>query len=140
MSSSYTIYNASAGAGKTFTLVKNFLCILLQNDSVESVRSIVAVTFTNKAANEMKTRILSWLKDFSDEKNYQSNIVLQQISQELNIDINLLHQRSYRALSYILHHYSLFSISTIDKFNLRLMKAFTKELGLSYSFAVELDS
>lgn len=140
MSSSYTIYNASAGAGKTFTLVKNFLSILLQNDSVESVRSIVAVTFTNKAANEMKTRILSWLKDFSDEKNYQSNIVLQQISQELNIDIYLLHQRSYRALSYILHHYSLFSISTIDKFNLRLMKAFTKELGLSYSFAVELDS
>lgn len=140
MSSNYTIYNASAGAGKTFTLVKNYLCILLQNDSVETVRSILAITFTNKAANEMKTRILSWLKDFSDEKKYKSNIVLQQISQELDLDIYQLHQRSYKALSYILHHYSLFSISTIDKFNLRLMKAFTKELGLSYSFAVELDS
>jgi ATP-dependent exoDNAse (exonuclease V) beta subunit len=140
MSSNYTIYNASAGAGKTFTLVKNFLCILLQNDSLESVRSILAITFTNKAANEMKTRILSWLKDFSDEKKYKSNIVLQQISQELDLDIYLLHQRSNKTLSYILHHYSLFSISTIDKFNLRLMKAFTKELGLSYSFAIELDS
>ena len=80
MGSSYTIYNASAGAGKTYTLVKNFLNILLQNDSVESVRSILAVTFTNKAANEMKTRILSWLKDFSDQNQYKINPILQQIN------------------------------------------------------------
>ena len=140
MGSSYTIYNASAGAGKTYTLVKNFLNILLQNDSVESVRSILAVTFTNKAANEMKTRILSWLKDFSDQNQYKINPILQQISQELGVDIFTLHQRACKSLSYLLHHYSLFSISTIDKFNLRLMKAFTKELGLSYSFAVELDA
>ncbi|MDR2122452.1 MAG: UvrD-helicase domain-containing protein, partial [Flavobacteriaceae bacterium] len=140
MGSSYTIYNASAGAGKTYTLVKNFLSILLKNENPESVGSILAVTFTNKAANEMKTRILSWLKDFSDPENYRSNVVLQQISQELGLAPELLNQRAHRALSYILHHYSLLSVSTIDKFNLRLVKSFTKELGLSYSFAVELDA
>ncbi len=140
MDSSYTIYNASAGAGKTYTLVKNFLSILLENENPESIRSILAVTFTNKAANEMKTRILSWLKDFSDEKDFDSNPILKQISEELGIDIKILNVRAKKALSYILHHYSLLSISTIDKFNLRLMKSFTKELGLSYSFAVELDA
>lgn len=139
MGSNYTIYNASAGAGKTYTLVKNFLSILLKNERPESISSILAVTFTNKAAQEMKSRILNWLKDFT-KANYESNSVLQQIAEETRVEIKILHQRSIKALSYILHHYSLLSISTIDKFNLRLMRAFTKELGLSYSFAVELDA
>lgn len=140
MRSIYTIYNASAGAGKTYTLVKNFLSILLKNKQPESIRSILAVTFTNKAANEMKARILKWLKDFTEEATYLSNSILQQIAYETGINIEILHQRSKKSLSYLLHHYSLLSISTIDKFNLRLMRAFTKELGLSYSFAVELDT
>ncbi len=140
MNSVYTIYNASAGAGKTYTLVKNFLSILLENENPEAIRSILAVTFTNKAANEMKVRILSWLKDFSEEKTYDSHPVLKQISKELGIDSKELSLRAKKSLSYILHHYSLLSISTIDKFNLQLMKSFTRELGLSYSFAVELDA
>ncbi|MGM5630549.1 UvrD-helicase domain-containing protein [Apibacter raozihei] len=140
MGSSYTIYNASAGAGKTYTLVKNFLTILLKNENPESVRSILAVTFTNKAANEMKNRILSWLKAFSESESSTEHPVLKEISLELGLNLKEVKLRAKKALSYILHHYSLLSISTIDKFNLRLMKSFTKELGLSYSFAVELDS
>ncbi|MDR1876659.1 MAG: UvrD-helicase domain-containing protein [Flavobacteriaceae bacterium] len=140
MGSEYTIYNASAGAGKTYTLVKNFLSLLLGNENPESISSILAVTFTNKAANEMKTRILSWLKDFSDPESYMSNPVLLQIAQEIKTDSKTVSRRARQALSYILHHYSLVSVSTIDKFNLRLMKSFTKELGLSYAFAIELDA
>lgn len=135
----YTIYNASAGAGKTYTLVKNFISVLLKSSKPEILKNILAVTFTNKATNEMKSRIISWLKDFS-EANYEQNKILQELSNELNLSIEILHKRAKNTLSYILHHYSLLSISTIDKFNLRLMKSFTKELGLSYSFAVELDA
>jgi len=140
MTSNYIIYNASAGAGKTYTLVKNFLSLLLGNTTPEAVKSVLAVTFTNKAANEMKERILSWLRDFSDDEDYLDNKALQQISKELNLDMDTLHQRAKMTLSYLLHHYSLLSISTIDKFNVRLMKSFSKELGLSHSFAIELDT
>ncbi|MDR3272704.1 MAG: UvrD-helicase domain-containing protein [Flavobacteriaceae bacterium] len=140
MTSNYTIYNASAGAGKTYTLVKNFLSVLLKNKEPEAVKTVLAVTFTNKAANEMKERILSCLKDFSNDDDYIFNKTLQQISIELNIDMTTLHQRAKKNLLYLLHHYSLLSISTIDKFNVRLMKSFSKELGLSHSFGVELDT
>ncbi|TWP29069.1 hypothetical protein ETU09_04300 [Apibacter muscae] len=140
METNYTIYNASAGAGKTFTLVKKFVTILLKDENLDTVRSVLAVTFTNKAANEMKVRILNWLKEFSDKTKYKENIVLKLISEELGISLEILNQRAYKTLSYLLHHYSLLSVSTIDKFNLRLMKSFTKELGLSYSFSVELDA
>lgn len=63
----YTVINASAGSGKTYSLIKNLLKICLRNNRPEIIRNILALTFTNKAANEMKERILSWLGDFTSD-------------------------------------------------------------------------
>jgi ATP-dependent exoDNAse (exonuclease V) beta subunit len=134
----FKIYNASAGAGKTYTLVKEYLSILLSSTSSNRFESILAITFTNKAANEMKQRILEQLVKFSKE-NYTENQDLKILSGELNIPIEELHERSQKVLTKVLHNYSRFSVSTIDKFNLRLMKSFAQDLGLSSNFNVEMD-
>ena len=66
--STFQIYNASAGSGKTFTLVKEYLRLVLINDDIFVFQKILAITFTNKAAAEMKHRVLSSLKEFSEGK------------------------------------------------------------------------
>lgn len=134
----FKIYNASAGAGKTYTLVKEFLAILLTSDQPYKFESILAITFTNKAANEMKQRIVGQLVEFSSE-DYISNETLQNWANELNLSPEILHERSKNVLTNILHNYSKFSVSTIDKFNLRLMKSFAQDLGVSVNFNVEMD-
>ena len=63
--SAYKIFNASAGSGKTFTLVKEYLKIILSSHKNQPFRQILAVTFTNKAVNEMKARILDSLAEIS---------------------------------------------------------------------------
>lgn len=134
----FKIYNASAGAGKTYTLVKEYLSILLSSTTPNRFESILAITFTNKAANEMKQRILEQLVKFTKE-DFAENSELEMLSQELNLSVEELHQRAKKALTKILHNYSRFSVSTIDKFNLRLMKSFAQDLGLSSNFNVEMD-
>ncbi len=134
----FKIYNASAGAGKTYTLVKEYLSILLSGKNPFSFESILAITFTNKAANEMKERILQQLVSFSQD-NFEENKDLKNISAELNLSPEILHHRAKEILTKILHNYSRFSVSTIDKFNLRLMKSFAQDLGLSSNFNVEME-
>lgn len=134
----FKIYNASAGAGKTYTLVKEYLSILLSSPNPHSFESILAITFTNKAANEMKERILQQLVRFS-QPGFAENKDLLLLSAELSLSPEILHQRSKETLTKILHNYSRFSVSTIDKFNLRLMKSFAQDLGLSSNFNVEME-
>lgn len=134
----FKIYNASAGAGKTYTLVREYLSILLTDSNPYKFESILAITFTNKAANEMKQRILEKLVEFANE-NFSENPDLIALSKELNLEPENIHLRSREILSKILHNYSRFSVSTIDKFNLRLMKSFAQDMGLSVNFNVEMD-
>ena len=134
----FKLYNASAGAGKTYTLVRNLLIILLQNSRDNWFEYILAITFTNKAATEMKERILLNLKELADPTNKQSDYI-QGIAKDTGLSVDEIQQKSDRILTSILHNYSKFSISTIDKFNLRLIKAFAQDLGLSMSFDVEMD-
>lgn len=134
----FKIYNASAGAGKTYTIVKEYLAILLSSSTPNRFESILAITFTNKAANEMKQRILEQLVKFTKE-DYFENPDLEVLANELNLPKEELHKRAKNALTKILHNYSRFSVSTIDKFNLRLMKSFAQDLGLSSNFNVEMD-
>ena len=61
----FKIYNASAGAGKTYTLVKEILSLLLTNESDYHFENILAITFTNKAAGEMKERIIATLEEIA---------------------------------------------------------------------------
>jgi len=141
---SYTVINASAGSGKTYSLVKNILKICLKNSNPEIIRKILAVTFTNKAAGEMKERILSWLEKFTSD-NYSSNFELISIKNQLkeeniNLSIEELHHRASKLFYYILHNYSVMNLCTIDSFNSKLIKAFTYELGLSQNFELNIDS
>lgn len=145
MSNSYTVINASAGSGKTYALVQRLLMICLRYpNQQQTIRNILALTFTNKAANEMKERILSWLNKFTDD-NYTDNNDLKNIqkafeTEGLKITIDELHHRSKKLLDYILHNYSTLNIGTIDRFNSRLVRSFSYELGLAKNFNLEIDA
>jgi ATP-dependent exoDNAse (exonuclease V) beta subunit len=129
-----TVYKASAGSGKTFQLVVEYLKLLIQDTS--SYKHILAVTFTNKATNEMKNRILEQLDLLArgEDSKY-----LQTLQYELNFTEETIRQKSRQALKNILHDYNRFSISTIDSFTQRIIKAFNRELGISPNFGLELD-
>ncbi|MDR3026508.1 UvrD-helicase domain-containing protein [Chryseobacterium sp.] len=145
MQNSYTVINASAGSGKTYALVQRLLMICLRYpNQQQSIRNILALTFTNKAANEMKERILSWLGNFS-AKDYAENTDLKNIQkafeeQGLKITIDELHDRSKKLLDYVLHNYSTLNIGTIDRFNSRLVRSFSYELGLAKNFNLEIEA
>ncbi|UOU98868.1 UvrD-helicase domain-containing protein [Chryseobacterium daecheongense] len=145
MQNSYTVINASAGSGKTYALVQRLLMICLRYpNQQQSIRNILALTFTNKAANEMKERILSWLGNFS-QQNYAENADLKNIQKAfeeegLRITIDELHIRAKKLLDYILHNYSTLNIGTIDRFNSRLVRSFSYELGLAKNFNLEIEA
>lgn len=145
MQNSYTVINASAGSGKTYALVQRLLMICLRYpNQQQSIRNILALTFTNKAANEMKERILSWLGNFSAD-NFAENNDLKNIqkafeAEGLKITIDELHIRSKKLLDYVLHNYSTLNIGTIDRFNSRLVRSFSYELGLAKNFNLEIEA
>ncbi|MDD4848662.1 MAG: UvrD-helicase domain-containing protein [Bacteroidales bacterium] len=134
----FSIYRASAGTGKTYTLVKEFLKLLLQNP--DTYRHIIAITFTNKAAAEMKDRIIKNLQGIS---TYPLPPAFASIAQDLQKDLNYtpkkLQEESQNALTKLLHDYSNFSISTIDSFTSKIVKTFAREIGFQPDFEVELD-
>lgn len=136
----FKIYNASAGAGKTYTLVKEFLSLLLTNESDYHFEHILAITFTNKAAGEMKERIIETLEEIAKNPNPKEDQYILELASELNLKPEIINTKAYNILIAILHNYSKFSISTIDKFNLRLMKSFAQDLGLSMNFDVEMNT
>lgn len=143
----YILYSASAGAGKTSTLTVQYLCLILKDERPLAFREILGLTFTNKAVGEMKKRILEALSDFAKattEKDYLFDLVLEAINQESDlehkIDDATLRARARKHLKELLHNYSYFDISTIDKFNHRLIKTFAKDLKLPSGFKVILDT
>ena len=139
-SPSFTIYNASAGSGKTFTLVKAYLKILLQSNNTEQFKRILAITFTNKAVAEMKERIIKMLKSFSDKAILaQQDPMFETICAELNITPEEAHKKSGLLLNTILHNYAAFDISTIDGFTHKIIRTFAHDLRLPLNFEVELD-
>lgn len=137
--STFKVYNASAGSGKTFSLVKEYLKIVLRTNDASQFQHILAITFTNKAANEMKERIVKNLRQFSDDTILMNPTdMFLKIVEEINIDAPLIHQRSKSVLQQILTKYGLFSVSTIDSFTHKLIRNFAFDLGLPINFDVEL--
>lgn len=141
----YKVINASAGSGKTYALVQNLLAICLKYPAQpDKIRTILALTFTNKAANEMKQRIINWLKEFSlptyKDNNDLKNIQLKLEVEGAHVSLEDLHIRSKKMLDYILHHYSTLNIGTIDKFNAKLVRSFAQELGLAQNFNLEINA
>ena len=135
--STFQVYNASAGSGKTFTLVKEYLKVLLNSDDIFTFQKVLAITFTNKAAGEMKERVLSNLEDFAEGKE---NDLLKIIQKEITIDKATIQVRSKKILEVILQNYSAFSITTIDSFTHKIIKSFAYDLGLPLNFEVEMDA
>ena len=133
----FKIYTASAGSGKTYTLVKEFLTLSLSSNSV-SCKDILAVTFTNKAANEMKAKILFNLDGIIND-NSSCSSMKSELMNILNIDENTLKERANKLYDTILHNYSDFNISTIDGFVQQISRSFTKELNLPAQYRVLLD-
>ena len=136
------IFNASAGSGKTYTLVQEYLRIIVHDKNPLKFRSILAMTFTNKAATEMKTRILEALIQLGkplQNKTTEEVEFLAKTSANLVIGPKLLEERSAKIVNSILHNYSAFSIMTIDKFTHRIIRTFAKDLNISMDFDVELD-
>jgi len=136
----FTIYDAAAGSGKTFTLVKEYLKIILQEKNSGYYKYILAITFTNKAVAEMKQRIISNLTSFSQTNsvNNPSDMALQ-IVEETGLSKAEIQAKSKKILKHILHHYSSFSVETIDSFNHRIIRTFARDLHLSGNFEVSLD-
>lgn len=136
MAKAFTIYRSSAGSGKTRTLAKEYIKLALRWQS-DYYRHILAVTFANKATQEMKERILLYLDQFArGEKNNLS----EEVKAELNLTDTQLKEKSAEVLSSLLHHYSQFSISTIDSFFQRVIRSFTREAGLLGNFRLEVDN
>ena len=135
----YNIYNASAGSGKTFNLVKEYLKILLTDNQIDSYKNILSITFTNKAVNEMKSRIIGSLNQLTkidtEEKN---NPLLDSIKKETNLTNEEIQLKSISILKSILINYASFDVSTIDKFTQKIIRNFAYEIKLPVNYEVEI--
>lgn len=140
----FIVYQASAGSGKTYTLVKEYLRIVLPQP--EKYRRILAVTFTNKAAYEMKSRIIEYLQFLSNigeagpETHGKYAPLIQSLIKDTHLTQQLLSERAAIVLEKILHNYSDFAICTIDSFVQRIIRTFAFDLKIPQNFTVELDT
>lgn len=138
---SFSIYDASAGSGKTYTLVKEYLKIILVAKTNDAYRNILAITFTNKAVHEMKSRIVGSLSAFTQDNPNQKTLDLMAVlEQETQLSIVDIKTKSQQIIKHIIHNYAAFDISTIDKFTHKVIRAFALDLGLPMSFEVSLDT
>lgn len=137
----FEIYNASAGSGKTYTLVKEYLKIILAAQRDDAYKNILAITFTNKAVEEMKSRIVSTLSEFTkDNPSDKVAGMLTDIAVEIKKSPIEIRDKSKRIIKNIIHNYASFDISTIDKFTHRVIRSFALDLDLPLSFEVSLDT
>ncbi|WP_276816406.1 UvrD-helicase domain-containing protein [Segatella maculosa] len=131
-----TVYRASAGSGKTFTLAVQYIRLLIENP--HAYRNTLAVTFTNKATEEMKMRILTQLygisRDLKESKPYLDNIRLL-----TSLDKNVIINNAKYALSELVHNYSYFRVETIDAFFQTVLRNLARELELTANLRIELN-
>ena len=131
-----TVYKASAGSGKTFTLATEYIRLLVENP--QCYRNILAVTFTNKATEEMKMRILSQLygiwKQLPESDNY-----LQNIQKKTGLAPNVISERAGLALNNLTHNYNYFRVETIDTFFQSVLRNMARELDLTTNLRIGLN-
>ena len=141
MNSSFDIINASAGSGKTFALTKRILIKILKSKDENYFKRILALTFTNRAAAEMKSRVLNNLKDFSGTQiKDRPTEMFEQVKKELAFSSEQIIILAKERLNLLLHNYSFFQIETLDSFNHHIVRSFYKELNLDPDFRVVIDS
>ncbi|WP_185861413.1 UvrD-helicase domain-containing protein [Blattabacterium cuenoti] len=128
--STLKIYNASAGSGKTTLLVINYLYVLLKSPYPDEFKRVLVLTFTKKASEEMKNRIIQCIKEFSIQKiKKEYRFLFDYITKNFNLTKHQLYQRSEKILFSILHDFYFFSrnVSTIDKFTYNIIRSFFSE-------------
>ena len=157
MSELLELHRASAGSGKTYTLAKKFLWYFLTvkeesgprrlrtfAEIKDSLSHILAVTFTNKATNEMQQRIVERLNDLAYPKAYPpaegSPDYMEEFCRKLKVSPETLSRLCRKALAVVLENYSEFQVSTIDSFFQLVLRTFAYETDLNDSYAIELDS
>ena len=139
--SNFKVFQASAGAGKTFTLIKEYLKLCLGSEgAVANFRNILAITFTNAAANEMKAKIVKTLREIIDSKEVDPKSMEAKLIEELDISDDELKRNAQNLMTRIMHDYSSFCVSTIDAFVQKLSRSFTHDLGLPNQYAVSIDT
>jgi ATP-dependent helicase/nuclease subunit A len=129
-----TVYRASAGAGKTHKLTGEYLKLLFSHPM--AYRRILAVTFTNKATDEMKSRIVEELYCLASGKN---SSFVDTLSAKYHLSEAGVREQAGKILVRVLHDYAAFNISTIDRFFQQTMRAFTREIGLQGGYGIEMD-
>jgi len=152
---SFSIYDASAGSGKTYSLVKEYLKIILTAHKNDAYRNILAITFTNKAVHEMKSRIIGSLSEFAkDEPSQKASDLMQDMingkrkedipeewtEEPIGLSEIQIKTKSQQIIKHIIHNYAAFDISTIDKFTHKVIRAFAHDLNLPMTFEVTLDT
>lgn len=131
------VYRASAGSGKTFRLTQDYIRLLFDAKKLNHHRRILAVTFTNKATEEMKSRILQEMHQLAKglDSPYRKELM-----QAYHLSENEVNTKAASILINILHDYSSFSISTIDRFFQQIIRAFARDIGVHGGYVLELDS
>ncbi|MDG1159556.1 MAG: UvrD-helicase domain-containing protein [Flavobacteriales bacterium] len=132
----FLVYRASAGSGKTYTLVSMYILCCLEKSNADYFRHILAITFTNKAAGEMKKRVMKYLEEIPQGKHAEMlQFFVEQTgksAEELKSQLQAIHKT-------MLHRYGEVSIMTIDRFVNKLIRSFYKDLGLDADYRIELD-
>jgi len=141
LNKNFQIYRSSAGSGKTYTLSLSFIALALKGDNFgykDYYRKILAITFTNKAASEMKERVLEYLNSLANEKD-NDGILLWLVGETRLTEVEI-YKRAGIIHKHILHNYADLGISTIDKFTYKIVRTFASDLGLSHNFDLEMDT
>ena len=136
MEQALTVYKASAGSGKTFTLASEYITLVVKNP--QDYRSILAVTFTNKATQEMKTRILSQLYGIAHSLP-DSEAYYEQVRMKTGFSEQTIRENAAKALSLLTHHYNEFRVQTIDAFFQSVLRNLARELNLTANLRVDLN-
>ena len=136
MEQALTVYKASAGSGKTFTLASEYITLVVKNP--QDYRSILAVTFTNKATQEMKTRILSQLYGIAHSLP-DSEAYYEQVRMKTGFSEQTIRENAVKALSLLTHHYNEFRVQTIDAFFQSVLRNLARELNLTANLRVDLN-
>jgi ATP-dependent exoDNAse (exonuclease V) beta subunit len=130
----FSVLHSSAGAGKTHALVKHYLAHALRGDDPAAYRRVLALTFTNKAAGEMRERVLEYLRSLATGGPYTGAMadVANELRTKAKIDDAALALRAEAVLGHMLHHWGDVAISTIDAFTRRMVRPFARELQLDH--------
>ncbi len=135
------VVEASAGSGKTYALTKRYVQLLL-NPKLRlehiSIRNILAITFTNKAAFEMKSRILDVLKQLALEQLQPQQLA--EFLDPIRVDAKAASQKAFQVMETIIHNYNFFQVQTIDKFINALLSGCAFKIGLTANFRIKTNS